>query len=48
MLPREVHYGREAAHAKHERSAGSDSYTVTQLPTATQHQVMGQFSFLLP
>jgi len=35
---REVHYGREAAHAKHERSAGSDSYTVTQLPTATQHQ----------
>jgi len=35
---REVHYGREAGQAKHERSAGADSYTVGQLAAGTQHQ----------
>ena len=37
-LFREVEYGREKSHTKHQRSANSDSFKITQLKTGTQHQ----------
>ena len=38
LLFREVEYGREKSHTKHQRSSNSDSFKVTQLKTGTQHQ----------